>query len=86
MSVIPKKSNPEKWRLIVDLSSPLNASVNDGIQKETCRVSYVTVDDIVDRIVQLGRGTLLAKADIKQAYRITKRITTCSVCDGRNRR
>ena len=68
--VIPKKSNPGKWRLIVDLSSSLNASVNDSIQKDNCRVSYITVDDIVDRIVQLGGGTLLARADIKQAYRI----------------
>ena len=32
--VIPKKSNPDKWRLIVDLSSPHNASVNDGINRD----------------------------------------------------
>ena len=49
--VIPKKSNPEKWRLIVDLSSPHNASVNDGINKDMCRVSYITIDNIVDCIL-----------------------------------
>lgn len=32
--VIPKKSKPGHWRLIVDLSSPENASVNDGIDKD----------------------------------------------------
>ena len=29
--VIPKSSQPGKWRLILDLSSPNGASVNDGI-------------------------------------------------------
>ena len=29
--VIPKKGQPGKWRLIVDLSSPHGCSINDGI-------------------------------------------------------
>ena len=29
---IPKKNRPDKWRLIVDLSSPEGCSVNDAIQ------------------------------------------------------
>ena len=33
-SPIPKKNKPGKWRLIVDLSSPDGASVNDGIEKD----------------------------------------------------
>ena len=32
--VIPKKGQPGKWRLIVDLSSPWGASVNDGISAD----------------------------------------------------
>ena len=44
--VIPK-SEPGKWRLIVDLSSPEGTSVNDGISMELCSLSYVRVDDIV---------------------------------------
>ena len=32
--VIPKRHAPNKWRLIVDLSSPTGSSVNDGISKE----------------------------------------------------
>ena len=68
--VIPKKSKPEKWRLIVDLSSPSNASVNDGIDKNMCSISYISIDDVVDQILMLGRGALMAKADIQQAYRI----------------
>ncbi len=44
--VIPKKSKPGKWRLIVDLSSPSGHSVNDGIEKELCSLSYVSVDQL----------------------------------------
>ncbi len=68
--VIPKRAKPGKWRLIVDLSSPANASVNDGINRESCSITYITIDHIVDIMLQLGKGTLMAKADIKQAYRI----------------
>ncbi len=32
-------------------------------------MSYVSVEDIVATVLKLGRGTLLAKMDIKQAYR-----------------
>ena len=67
--VIPKRGRPDKWRLIVDLSSPEGHSVNDGISKELSSLTYVSVDDVVAGIVQRGRGTLLAKMDIRQAYR-----------------
>ncbi len=67
--VIPKKAKPGHWCLIVNLSSPENASVNDGIDKDMCSTSYITTDSVVDRILQVGRGALLAKVD-QQAYRI----------------
>ena len=67
--VIPK-SVPGKWRLITDLSAPQGYSVNDGIAKELCSLSYISVDDIAHQAVQLGRGALLAKLDIKSAYRL----------------
>ena len=86
--VIPKRAKPGKWRLIVDLSSPSNASVNDGIDRDMCSVSYITVDQIVDEILRLGQGTLMAKADIKQAYRMVPVYPTtaiCWQCNGRGR-
>ena len=46
LGVIPK-SQPGKWRLIVDLSSPQGKSVNDGIKKEWCSLVYTSVDDVV---------------------------------------
>ena len=68
--VIPKKSQPGKWRLIVDLSHPKGSSVNDGIDPSLCSLSYTSVDEAANRILQLGRGTLMAKLDIQSAYRI----------------
>ena len=68
--VIPKGHQTGKWRLIVDLSSPHGESVNDGIDKELCTLSYISVDDIVRRIVMLKNGALMAKVDIKNAYRL----------------
>ena len=68
--VIPKKHQPGKWRLILDLSSPAGHSVNDGIPKEPFSVQYMTVDDIINGIMSFGRGTLMAKFDVESAYRI----------------
>lgn len=66
--VIPK-SSVGKWRLIVDMSAPEGASVNDGVRESVCSLTYVTVADAVQSITQLGQGALLAKVDIKSAYR-----------------
>ena len=68
--VIPKKSNPGKWRLILDLSSPNARSVNDGIDPDLCSVHYSGLDEAIAMISSLGRGTQLAKIDLKNAYRI----------------
>ena len=66
--VIPKSHQPNKWRLIFDLFSPRGHSVNDGIPKELCSMSYITVDDAVREILDVGPGSLLAKIDIKSAF------------------
>ncbi len=67
--VIPKKNRPGKFRLILNLSAPEGASVNDGINKELASLSYITLDKVAVSAARLGHGTLLAKMDIKQAYR-----------------
>ena len=41
IGLFPKGGQPEKFRLIVDLSSPLGASVNDGINPDLCSLSFV---------------------------------------------
>ncbi len=67
--VIPNKGKPGKWRLIVNLSAPMGASVNDGIDKELASVAYMPVDEVAGRVTSLGRGAELVKADVKAAYR-----------------
>ena len=47
----------------MDLSFPAHKSVNDGIPKELCSMSYVTIDDA-------GPDAKLAKVDIKHAFRL----------------
>ena len=53
----------------MDLSFPQGASVNDGIDGIDFPLSYSRVDDAIDFIVREGRGMLLAKVDIRDAYR-----------------
>ena len=68
--VIPKKYQPGKWRLITDLSYPEGQSVNDAIDPELCSMSYITVDQVATTALSLGVGSLIAKIDIKSAYRL----------------
>ena len=68
--VIPKSHQPNKWRFIIDLLHPKGKSVNDGIRKDLCSMSYISVDDAIRQIITLGQGTLLAKIDIKSAFQL----------------
>ena len=61
--VIPKAHQPGKWCLITDLLHPQGHSINDGIPPHLC--IYVTIDNVISNILQLGKGTMLAKIDIK---------------------
>ncbi|KAK3734847.1 hypothetical protein QZH41_011755 [Actinostola sp. cb2023] len=67
--VIPKRGQPGKWRLIVDLSSPRGLSVNDGIDRDEFTLQYIRVDQIIQMVSDLGRGALMAKFDVESAYR-----------------
>ena len=66
--VIPKKTSGS-WRLIVDLSAPHGASINEGIASELASLSYVSIDMIAERVKTLGNGTFMAKIDVKSAFR-----------------
>ena len=81
--VIPKKNRVNKWRLIVNLSAPNGYSVNDGIDKELGSVSYISVDDIANCILQLGKGALLAKMDHIEMYQFTQKTDGCWECSGK---
>ena len=68
--VIPKKHAPGKWRLIIDLSSPDNHSVNDGIDPAFTSLSYTRIEQVAQAVLDLGPGTQLAKIDVKSAFRV----------------
>ena len=53
----------------MDLSAPEGSSVNDGIARDLCSTSYLAMDDVIACIVRFGKESLIAKMDIKQAYR-----------------
>jgi hypothetical protein len=59
-----------QYRLIVDLSYPEGKAVNSFIADADASVSYVSLDTVFDRLVELGPGSLLFKLDIERAYRI----------------
>ena len=67
LGCVPKE--PDSWRLILDLSAPAGFSVYDGIPVENGAVQYVRFDQIIRMIAQLGRGALIAKVDLKHAFR-----------------
>ena len=58
------------WRLISNLSHPENNSVNSYIDPECCKVTYSSLDNILDKIYELGNRVQLAKMDIKSAFRL----------------
>ena len=68
--VIPKNHHQDKWRMIVDLSYPTLHSVNNGIPSSLCSIRYITIDDAVQKIIELGPGTMMAKIDIRSAFRL----------------
>ena len=74
---IAKNHQPGKWHLVVDLSHPRGASVNDGLEPELCSIRYTSVDVAVRRVLALGQGSLLAKFDVEgltEQFRFIRRI------------
>jgi len=71
------KPGSENRRVIVDLSWPHSASVNDAVQIDSYMgtpfsLRFPTVDDIAERIVALRGNCLLYKVDLKRAFRQLK--------------
>ena len=64
------KSETGQWRMIIDLSFLSGVSVNDGIPDSEAHVKFSSVNDAIDMIIRCGRSCLMAKFDIKAAYRI----------------
>ena len=70
ISAIPKKGKPGRWRVITDLSFPQGESVNDGISQALSSLSYASLWDAAAIMARLGRGALLSKLDLQNAYKM----------------
>jgi hypothetical protein len=69
LGLVPKKE-PGQFRVIHDLSYPKGNSVNSHIDPYFTSVQYETLDHCVNIIQTLGKDSLIAKADLKDAFRI----------------
>ena len=64
---MPKKTSG--YRLITHLSYPPSSSVNDFIDKKNSTVQYSSFDKAIS-IKKLDKNALIAKMDIKSAFRL----------------
>ena len=69
VGLVPK-AVPGKFRMIHHLSYPEGESINDGIDRDLCKVKYSSFDDAIAIVVRAGKGALMAKADIESAFRL----------------
>lgn len=58
------------WQLIMDLSSPHGSSINDYISKEGFTLHYATFDQAISLGAHHEMDALMAKLDIKHAFRL----------------
>lgn len=68
--VIPKGHISGKWQLITDLSHLPGVSVNDGIDTNSCSLTYTSVEQVAAVAASYGQGVLLAKVDMEATYRL----------------
>lgn len=68
IGVVPKADGG--WRMITHLSYPPSFSINEQIDPQFTTVTYTSFDTVVQTISKLGPMALLAKVDIKNAFRL----------------
>ena len=71
------KKEKGKFRMIHDLSSPQNNSVNSKIPDQQATVQYQTLDHVIGILQDNGPGSFMAKADIQEAFRIIPIAPSC---------
>ena len=64
--VTPQRGN---WRLFVDVLSPEESGVNDGINRDEFTLHYITVYQVIRLVSQFSRGALMAKFDVESTCR-----------------
>lgn len=56
-------------RRIHHLSYPLGTSVNNFIHEDYSSIQYIKIHDIYQSVLEAGRGSLIIKRDLKDAFR-----------------
>lgn len=69
LGIVPKKES-NAFRLIHHLSYPYGLSLNDDIDPSFCSVHYASFDDAINIIRVVGGSALLARVDVKSAFRL----------------
>ena len=67
LGLVPKHDGG--WRRIHHLSHPNQTSVNDNIPEEASKLQYARLDDIIQLILSAGKGAVIVKRDVKDAFR-----------------
>ena len=65
LGLVPKHDG--SWHAVYHLFAPYGSSINDSINSQDYMLSYCSVDDAFS---MLGRGALMAKIDLKNAFRL----------------
>ena len=63
------RKHSSKLRVVHDLSWPPGSSINTHIDETLCTLQYIMIDDAVEHVIRYGKDTLMAKLDIKNAYK-----------------
>ena len=68
------KTDSQSRRVIIDLSWPRNASVNDGVDKQAYmgsefRLTFPSLDDLTKELRNIGKGAHIFKIDVSRAFR-----------------
>jgi hypothetical protein len=71
IGLIPKTADGVQtgWRVIFDLSSPDQRSVNDGIPPQYGSIVYESLQVAIQLVANAGRGAVIMKRDLKSAFR-----------------
>ncbi|MCH2416896.1 MAG: hypothetical protein MK195_09075 [Acidimicrobiales bacterium] len=73
MNTVPK-ANQDERRVIADLSWPTGCAVNEGISKdvylgEVIDSHYASVEEVCNKVLEVGPGAVIYKRDLRHAYR-----------------
>jgi len=68
LGLVPKHDGG--WHAIYHLSAPYGSCINDSIDPEAYTLTYCSVDDAFAIVSALGKGSLMAKIDLQNAFRL----------------